>query len=689
VDCRGPCDGSSRGAEALIVAAQLVTVALLVASAGLLAALCIPANVSRWLGYGALALASLAALSGALHGLSEGKVPSVWLALALAHAVVRIDATSATFVAIISVIALATSVYALGGKARDERHQGRAGAAAANLIWIGSTMVCSSGDVWFFLSGWEMVALGFYAAIAYSGNDEFAGVAAYYTLVITHVAGAGIVAGLLILANVAHSFGVVEVAAAGAALEPAARTAVFFLLFAGFGAKIGLLPLQGWLPYGYPAAPTAVAALMAGGALNVGFYGIIRFLIGFGGAIPLTWGLIVIMLGALGAFFGIAWAQAQRDVRLLAAFSSVENAGLIVVALGIALVGRSVHFPLLVGLGVAAAYVQIAAHALAKSLLFLCASGIRNAVGTLSFESLGGLMHRLPLHASAGLVAAMSLAALPPLGGFTGEWLILESCMQGFRTAIAPAEVTLALAGALVGLSAGIAVVAFVKFVGIALLGAPRSTEAAEAVEVSAPLQTIALVGLCVSIVGLGVATPWYLRALGPAIDGIANADIVARMTASLPLVQPTYSGFSSASGLGLGMTILIAALAFGILVRLIPRPATKTEQPWTSGAAYAPWTQYTGTGFANPTRVILHAAVRTVRTTSGDVFDPHSVASEYDSVSRPFFDLANAIVIGKAFLRVAAVVRRTQSGIIAAYLSYILAFAIAALVLYPSIRHW
>ena len=160
-------------------------------------------------------------------------------------------------------------------------------------------------------------------------------------------------------------------------------------------------------------------------------------------------------------------------------------------------------------------------------------------------------------------------------------------------------------------------------------------------------------------------------------------------MTASLPLIQPTFPGFSSASGLGLGVTIVIAACAFGIIVRLIPRPATKTEQPWTSGAAYAPWTQYTGTGFANPTRVILHAAVRTVRTTSGDVFDPHSVASEYDSVSRQFFDLPNAIAIGNAFLSIAAIVRRTQSGIIAAYLSYILAFALAVLVLYPSIRHW
>lgn len=88
---------------------------------------------------------------------------------------------------------------------------------------------------------------------------------------LTHVAGAGIVAGLLVLPTSPTASGVVEAAAAGATLEPAARAAVFFLLLAGFGAKIGLLPLQGWLSYGYPATPTAVAALMAGGALNAGF----------------------------------------------------------------------------------------------------------------------------------------------------------------------------------------------------------------------------------------------------------------------------------------------------------------------------------------------------------------------------------------------------------------------------------
>lgn len=667
--------------------AQLLSVALLVSCLGAVVALGVPNRFGRGLGFAALAVASFAAVVAGAIGLRDAGV-SVGGVVA-AHAVVRIDATSAAFVVIVAAIAFATAVYALGGRARDERKSGRAAAAAANLIWIGSTVVCASGDVWFLLFGWELVALGFYTAVAYAGDDEGAGVAAYYTLVLTHVAGAGIVASLLVLAHAANSYEIVRVVAAGATLEPAARATVFLLLLAGFGAKIGLLPLQGWLRYAYSAAPSGLAAFMAGGALNVGFYGILRFLVAFGGGIPLWWGILIVSLGAVGAIFGIAWAQAERDVRSLAAFSSVENAGLIVIALGIALVGRTTGLPVLTGLGIAVAYVQIAAHALSKSLLFLCASGLRDAVGTLSFEWLGGLIQRVPVHAVAGLAAAMSLAALPPLGGFAGEWLILETCMQGFRTLNAAAEVTLALAGAAVGLSAGIAVVAFVKFVGVALLGAPRSGAAAEAVERRSAPRVLALSGLLAAVVALGIATPWYLRGLAPAIDGPAGVHVVAMMTASLPLVQPAFPGFASASGLGLGATIIIAAVAFAVLVALVPRPANRTAQPWTSGAAYAPWTQYTGSGFANPTRVILHAAVRTVRTISSPVHAPGGEPSTYESFSRPFFDLPVAAAIARQFLRVAALVRRTQSGIIAAYLSYILAFAIAVLILYPSIRRW
>ncbi len=642
--------------------AQLVVAALIAGSIGMIAAVALP-RIGRMLGYLVLAVTCGATLVASASALTSGTTTT--LGNATSHVVVRIDPTTAFFDGIISAIALLVSVYLLGGRTSAERDSGRAGAAAASLMWIASIVVCSAGDVLFLLFGWELVALSFYWAIAYAGTDVGAARAAYYTLVLTHVAGAALFAALLPLARAAGNDGLRDVAAAAQHVSPAVSGLFFFLLLFGFGAKIGLIPLQGWLSYGYPAAPPGIAALMAGGALNVGFYGIVRFLVGFGAPIVLWWALVVVALGALGAFFGIAWAQAQPDVRRLAAFSSVENAGFIVVALGVALVGRALGVPLLLGLGITVAYVAIAAHAFAKALLFLCASGLLDATGSTSFERLGGQLRRLPVHGATGLVAAMSLAALPPLGGFAAEWLIIESCMQAFRTSNRAVEVTLALAGATVGIAAGIAIVAFVKFVGVALLGAPRSPGAERPRRDGSLLRAVALIVNALALVALGVATPEFVRWLASAVDGVGGFAAARAVAVEPLLIQPAFKGFSSASGAGLGWTIAAFALGFAVLVALIPRPASRREQAWTSGSAYESWTQYTGTGFANPTRVILNVAVR------------------------PFFGFPLASRIGGLFLAVAAMVRRTQSGIIALYLSYILGFAIVALILYPSLRRW
>lgn len=124
--------------------------------------------------------------------------------------------------------------------------------------------------------------------------------------------------------------------------------------------------------------------------------------------------------------------------------------------------------------------------------------------------------------------------------------------------------------------------------------------------------------------------------------------------------------------------------LFFWIVARCFARPRSRREVVWTSGESYRPWTQYTGTGYANPTRVILNAATRTVR----DIRVDEGVQT-YVSYIRPFFDLPFYRSIARPFFFLAAAVRATQSGVIAAYLSYILIFTIILLMIFPSIRHW
>ncbi|HEY1729415.1 MAG TPA: proton-conducting transporter membrane subunit [Candidatus Baltobacteraceae bacterium] len=659
---------------------NIALVALALAIAGMLAALFVSAAIGRALGFLAVALAGLAALIAGVAALVTGSAQAV--GNVDLHVVVRLDATSGFFVGIIGAIAIAVGLFGLGGRSSDERRTGRTAASTACAILLASLLVCLADDVFLFLFAWELLALAFYWAITFAGTDENAELAGYFTLTLTHVAGAALFVALLVLAR--NGTSVSGALGAAQTMPEFARGAIFVLLLIGFGAKIGLLPLQGWLPYGYRAAPSVVSALMAGGALNVGFYGIVRFVFGLGGGTPLWWGLLLASLGALGAILGIAWAVAQRDARTLAAYSSIENSGVIVAGLGIALVGKSVDLPLLVGVGVASAFFQIAAHAFAKCTLFLACAALESRAGSTDFDQLGGIARRMPYTAAAAIAAAFSLAAIPPLGGFASEWLTLESFMQAFRSGNAAVDVTFALCAAAIGVAAGLAVVAFVKFAGIGFLGAARSAEASEARE-GHFLWPFASLLSAVAVFALGILAPQYLSLIAAPIDQLSGTSTVASMLAAPPVVQPAFHGFSSVSPLGLGVLILCFALVFAIIARLFARPRLRSAEVWTSGEAYRSWTQYGGTGFANPTRVIFDVGIRTVRS----IEETEDVGIRYESKTRQFFDVAFYRWIATAALWISSVVRRTQSGVIGTYLTYILVFTIVLLVLYPSLRHW
>lgn len=665
---------------------EFALAALACCVAGVLAGIAVPAAFGRTLGFLALGVAGSLAGAAAVEQLHAGTV--FFAGVSSLHTTLRVDATGSFFIGIIGVVAVLVGIYGLGTRNSDERRTGRTASASACAVLLASLLACLANDVLLFLFAWELLALSFFWAIAFAGTDPDAPRAAYLTVMITHAAGACLVGALLVLAHLAGSYAVDAAVAAAKLLAPLQAGIILLLLLVGFGAKFGMLPLQAWLPYGYSAAPSAVAALMAGGALNAGFYGIVRFVLPLAN-IPVWFAIVAVALGALCAFFGITWATGEADARRLAAYSSVENGGIILAAFGVALGGRAIGSPTLVGLGVAAAFMQIVAHALAKATLFLGCSTLADRCSTTSLNRLGGVAKSMPVTAIATLAAALSLAALPPLAGFAGEWLVLEGLMQAFRTASVSLEVAFALAGALIGVSAGIAVVAFTKVVGSGLLGAARSPEVATATETPSLCKRAALSLGALAILTAGLFAPQLLAEIGPAVDGIAHASVTHGIVAASPLLQPAFAGFSSASPLGLALVIAGFTLLFWGITRLLSRRAGARSEVWTSGEAYRPWTQYTGTGYVNATRVILDAGMRTAREIAADQAAEVSQSVRYRSTIRPFFDLPFYRAIAKALFKIADAVRSTQSGIIAAYLTYILVFTIVLLILFPSIRHW
>lgn len=655
--------------------------ALAFSALGTFASILVPSSNGRFSGFLMLGASGIAALVAATHGL-VGPAEAAVFGAAQSHLALRLDPVAGFFLAVLGFVALTTGLYGLGPLSSDERRSGRTASASACAIFFAAILACVANDILLFIFAWEMLALTFYWAIAYSGTDERAARAAYLTIVVTHVAGACIVAALLVSAHAAGGFSVQGVVAAISTMASPGAGVVLILLLIGFGAKFGLVPMHVWMPQGYRAAPSVVTALMAGGALNVGFYGVTRFIVS-ASSVPLWVGIVAILAGSLTAFLGILWASAQRDLRSLAALSSVENGGLIVTAFGVAMVGGTLHDPLLQGFAVAAAFVQIAAHAVAKSTFFLGISAIGDACGTRSLDRLGGIAKKLPGLAVAVLLCGMSLAALPPLAGFVGEWLIFEALMQAFRTGNVACEVTFTLAGALVGLAAGTAVVTFTKVLGSGVFGAARTQKHERGRYSRSVARSLALVLGSLAIAGVGIDASGLLQWIAAAIDGIAKVPASLAMTGTFPLVQPTFSGFSSISPGGLGLTIGFFSGLFWLISRLFSRPAGHYGEVWTSGEPYRPWTQYSGTGFVNPTRVIFDVALRTVRTVEkGEAF-------RFSSDTRPLLDLPFYRMLARPFYAISRLIRATQSGVIAAYLSYILAFTILLLLLFPSIKRW
>jgi hydrogenase-4 component B len=659
---------------------DLLLVAICFSVAGIVASVTIPASPGRGAGFLFLAAGSIVAADASFQTfvaryVETGGIPAAHLAL-------RLDPLASFFILVIAFVAFAVGIYGLGGRNADETRTGRSAAAAACTVFLACLLICVADDALLFLFGWELLALAFYWSTSYAGTDDSGPFAGYLSLVVTHAAGAGLIAGFFIAARGAGgSLALPSLIAGLGHAPPMLVDAVFILLLIGFGAKVGMFPLHLWLRYAYPAAPSCLAALMAGGAINVGFYGITRFLVQPVTNVPLWHGIVVLALGAIGAFLGIAWGMSERDMRSLAAYSSVENAGIILAGLGAALVGRTLHLELLTGVALSAVF--------SKALLFLGCSSVRNSVCSTAFADLGGLSRRLPALTIAMLVAALSLAAIPPTAGYLGEWLTLETLMQAFRTGDVASQVTFALCGAMIGVAAGVAVVAFVKLLGIGFLGAPRSEAAERANEDRSAARLTAIALLAIAIVSVGVGAPRYLGLIGPAIDSTTGAAVTQAVIAESPLIQPAFHGFSSTAAGPLIAIILGFTLCFWILSQAIPRPAARTVSAWTSGETYRPWTAYTGTGFSNPSSVILDFATRIRRTITGREYELTPEAIDYSSEAQPFFGMPLYRSIGSFFIRVSDVVRATQSGLIAAYLSYILVFTIVLLILYPSIRRW
>ena len=455
----------------------LLLIALLVMGAGAVINLVAGSGPkwSRWATYGMASAASGVLVAvGALC--ISGRTLRVDLGNLLDFGQTRLllDPLAGLFLTLVGGLGLVISLSMLNWP-RPSPAGGRALGWAYILLLAAMTVVVVAADAFTFLFAWEALTVAFYVLVLATRADRAQPGAAWATAGVGAWGGASLLVGFSVLAGAAHSFNF----GAWARLSGnGAHATAYALIVFGFATKVGLAPFQGWMPRGYPAAPGPARAAMAGLAVNAGFYGLWRFLALLGR--PPGWlAVSVLVLGGVTALSGITFAAVQSDLNRVIAYSSIENGGLIMVGYGMALAGASEGNGVLTAVGLLAASLQLLAHAVAKSGLFLGSANFQPGAGSAPLSGLSGMLRTQGWASAAFAASALTLAGLPPTIGFVSEWFTFEALMQQFRLHSLALRLATASAGALVALTAGVAAFTFVRLLGFVVLGrvVPKNAE--------------------------------------------------------------------------------------------------------------------------------------------------------------------------------------------------------------------
>jgi hydrogenase-4 component B len=223
--------------------------------------------------------------------------------------------------------------------------------------------------------------------------------------------------------------------------QPVLTTLAFTLFLVGFGIKVGMWPFgQIWLPDAHPAAPSPVSALLSGVMIKTGVYGLFRCFLWLVPEESLSmfpaarWGFVISILGTITLLTGTAYALRQDQSKRLLAYSSIGQAGYILLALGICLSLLPSQRPgaqSLAALALAGALFHTLNHGIFKSLLFLNAGSVLHATGTQDLNKLGGLIRFMPLTAITAFIAAAAIAGVPLTSGFASKWTIYSAAIPG------------------------------------------------------------------------------------------------------------------------------------------------------------------------------------------------------------------------------------------------------------------
>ncbi len=567
---------------------------------------------------GCLAVSALIALAAVLFLVPGGTVANDALVLPIGlpwlHAHFRLDFLSAFFLFVVGLGGAAISLFALGHSRHPNKHypDPRRVLPFYPLFLAAMTLVLVADDAFMFLFSWEFMSLSSWLLVLANHREKGNADAAFIYLIMAGIGTVALLFAFGLLAGVAGHYAFSDMR--GAPHSVALATGVLLLALIGAGGKAGIVPLHIWLPLAHPSAPSWVSALMSGVMTKVAIYGFIRLTFDLVGPGQWWWGGLVMAIGGVTAVMGVLKALMQHDLKRLLAYHTVENIGIIFIALGLALAFGANHRPALAALALTAALLHVFNHSVFKSLLFIGSGAVLWATGNRNMERQGGLIHRMPGTALAFLLGSAAISALPPLNGFVSEWLLLQSLLFGPELPQWPMKMEIPIVAAMLALSAALAATCFVKAFGIVFLGRPRTPEAAEAPETDRYSLTAMffLAGLCVLV---GILPAPILEMIQPSVRLLTGDVMAGAEGANWLWLVPVDAARSSYSGLMMLVLTVLAAVTLSLLIRRYLSHGVRRGAAWDCGYPdESPSSQYTASSFAQPIRRVFGTALLAAR---------------------------------------------------------------------------
>ncbi len=564
-------------------------------------------------GFSLLSVASLGAVIAGIWTVATGNVETFVLPAGLPDLPfhLRLDLLSGYFLVVVGLLAFFVSIYSIGYVSGFLGHRPITSLVVFYTLFLaGMFLVVLADDAFFFLIAWEMMAASSYFLVMFEDERIENRRAAFLYLVVAHVGAIAILLSFGVMAGLATGFSGFQSYTFDAMREtelPAGlATLAFLLAFFGFAAKAGVIPLHVWLPEAHPVAPSNVSALMSGVMLKTAIYGIVRVVFDLIGVFPWWWGAMVLVFGLVSAVMGVLYALMQHDLKRLLAYHSVENIGIILIGIGLAMIFTSFDMSLLAALALIAGLYHTLNHAMFKGLLFMGAGAVLHATHERNMEEMGGLIRFMPWTAVLFLVGCISISALPPFNGFVSEWLTYQAFLLSPGLPSPLLNLLIPLGAALLALTSALAAACFVKAFGVTFLGHQRAHHHEQIHEAGWSMR-IGMLLAALTCLGLGVFPTLVIGWMDPLADYLVGGAIGASASGLgwvwlTPIAAERASYAAPIAFMGILAVVMVTYLL------LHSRPSAIRRVPlWDCGfEKVTSRMQYTATSFAMPLRRIF-----------------------------------------------------------------------------------